>query len=287
MQVFFKLLYYLYSFEEKLKVMSVFIDFFKKNSVFRANELKDFLEGMGHKDLDKSTYVALTYHCKNGALIKIRSGLYAVNNAYLNQSINPLVIAGKATEDAIVAYHSALELHGIAYTNFNSHVFISDQKSREFDFQGQNFRSISNPLKHKEDVDYGVEQAIFNGVEIRRTNLARTVVDVLDRNDLSGGWEEVWRSLDMAVIFDAEFSVAYAIKLGRASLIAKLGYFFDQRPEHLKIDSNLIEKLLIHKPKNPYYMDRNMPKNTGVLIHKWALIVPRYLHEKAWEEPLH
>lgn len=265
--------------------MSIFLDFFKQNSVFRIGELKEYLKTYQHKNSENSAYVALAYHCKNGTLTKIRNGLYAVNNPYSRQGINPLVIAGKTVEWAVISYHTALESHGIAYTNFNSHFFISPKKSLSFDFQGQHFQWVLSPLNKDEDFDYGVEDFLLEGTEIKRTNLARTVVDVLDRNDLSGGWEEIWRSLSSIVTFDAAFSVDYAIKLGRSSVVAKLGYFLEQRPAHLAISSELIEKLLLHKPKQLYYLDRSLPKEKSVTIHQWSLVVPRYLHEKEWEEP--
>lgn len=40
-----------------------------------------------------------------------------------------------------------------------------------------------------------------SGVNIKVTSLARTIVDVLDRIDLAGGWEEVWRVLDTVTVF--------------------------------------------------------------------------------------
>lgn len=35
-----------------------------------------------------------------------------------SNAISSTLIASKATTDAIIAYHTALELHGIAYTTF-------------------------------------------------------------------------------------------------------------------------------------------------------------------------
>ena len=37
---------------------------------------------------------------------------------------------------------------------------------------------------------------------IKITSLERSIVDILDRPDLGGGWEEVWRSLDNVTLFD-------------------------------------------------------------------------------------
>ena len=43
---------------------------------------------------------------------------------------------------------------------------------------------------------FGVLTTERAGMSLRVTNLERTFVDVLDRPLFSGGWEEVWRSLE-------------------------------------------------------------------------------------------
>jgi predicted transcriptional regulator of viral defense system len=43
--------------------------------------------------------------------------------------------------------------------------------------------------------NYGVVRLDRSGMEVNVTSLERTMVDVLSRPDLSGDWEEIWRSL--------------------------------------------------------------------------------------------
>ena len=275
-------------FQEIFAIMIDHIAFFKQHLVFRFSEFKAHVRRHDPKASDKNCHMVLYYHCKNNTLMRIRKGLYAVNDEYNPKDVSPFIVAAKATEDAVVAYHTAMESHGIAYTSFNSHVFLTKQSTFTFDFQGQHYRAVSNPVAEDSLLyDLGVEGITVDGVEIRRTNLARTIVDVLDRSNLSGGWEEVWRSLDSIVSFDANFSVKYALALGKASVIAKLGYFFDQRPEHLLIDAAVVGKLLPYIPKQPYYIDRKLPKERRVFIKKWSLVIPSYLHNREWEEPEH
>ena len=265
------------------------IPFFKKHLVFRFSEFKAHVKHHDPKNSDKKCQMALYYHCKNNQLIRIRKGLYAVNDKYDPKDVSPLIVAGKTTEDAVIAYHTALESHRIAYSHFNRHIFLTKQSTFSFDFQGQSYRSVSPPVNKntEENADFGTELTTLDGVETIRTNLARTIVDVLDRSNLSGGWEEVWRSLDSVVSFDAEFSVKYALALGKASVIAKLGYFFDHRPGHLSIDASVTKSLMPHIPKQPYYIDRSLSKDKRVFIKKWSLVIPRYLHNREWEEPEH
>lgn len=68
--------------------------------------------------------------------------------------------------------------------------------------------------------------AYLSGVDLRVTSLERTLVDVLDRPDLSGSWEEIWRSLESIEFFDLDQVITYALLLGNATTAAKVGFFW-------------------------------------------------------------
>lgn len=262
-------------------------DFFKHHLVFRFNEFKQFMKDREQGVTEKNCYMTLYNYCKKGKLIHVRKGLYAVSadSPYQAAPINPFLIAGKSTDDAVLAYHTALESHGFAYTDFNEHIYLTAHYTNHFTFQNQRYRAIYRPLRKQKNEVGCIEVITLLGVDIRRTNLERTIVDVLDRPDISGGWEEVMRSLDRVTTFNVSRAVDYALSLNRASLVAKLGYFFDQRPDYLEIDLAIIERLLLHTPKRPYYIDRKTSVGQGTYIKKWQIIVPNYLHERQWEEP--
>lgn len=261
-------------------------DFFNTHPVFRFSELKQSLWEVGKEAKDKNCYMTLYNYCKKGRLTHIRKGLYVVNsdNLFQQVSVNPFMVAGKATEDAILAYHTALESHGLAYTDFNIHTYLTAHRTNDFVFQEQQYHGIYKPSLHQEDSKKQIEIFTMLGVKIRRTSLARTIVDVLDRPEISGGWEEVMRSLDRVVAFDPNQTIDYALSLEQASIAAKLGYFFDQRPDYLRIDAKVVERLLPYIPKQPYSIDRKL-EGKGIYIKKWGIIVPAYLHKRLWEEP--
>jgi predicted transcriptional regulator of viral defense system len=263
------------------------IDFFNTHLVFRFSELKQSLgQHPGEAVAEKNCYMTLYNYCKKGKLTHVRKGLYVVNSdsPFQVTPISPFMVAGKATDDAVLAYHTALESHGLAYTDFNVHVYLTAHRTNDFTFQDQRYRAIYQPSLRETSAQKEIETITMLGIKVRRTSLARTIVDVLDRPELSGGWEEVMRSLDRVVAFDPNQAVDYALSLGQASIAAKLGYFFDQRPDYLRIDTKIVERLLPHIPKQPYYIDRKTPSE-GVSIKKWGIIVPAYLHKRLWEEP--
>jgi predicted transcriptional regulator of viral defense system len=119
------------------------------------------------------------------------------------------------------------------------------------------------------------------GIDLRVTTAARTLVDVLDRPDLAGGWEEVWRSLEtLRVVDDAEV-LAYLRRLGNATTSAMVGFFLEQHPGLLDAAGETLTHLESLRPKGRQYLDR---KAGGRLAARWNLIVPESLWQRSWEE---
>jgi predicted transcriptional regulator of viral defense system len=71
---------------------------------------------------------------------------------------------------------------------------------------------------------FGVVSHKRSGVELRVTNLQKTFVDVLDRPDLTGRWEEIWRSLESVEFFDLDQVVECVLLLESATTAAKVGF---------------------------------------------------------------
>ncbi len=262
--------------------------FFETHPLFRYEEFAEF---MADKSIlrPESWQQQLQYHLKVGNLIHIRKFLYATKPTFISEKdfwLDPYLIASKASTDAIIAYHTALELHGIAYSTFEEFSYLTRKRSAIFTYKGQRFRPVILPISlvknHKEE--YCTEDIMRQGINIKLTNLERTVVDILDRPDLGGGWEEIWRSLDNIVNLDWEKFVEYTLQLNNATIVAKVGFFIDQRPMHLAVNKKFIEKLLPHIPSKPHYMNRNR-QGVGKYIDKWRLIVPIEIINRLWEEP--
>jgi hypothetical protein len=106
---------------------------------------------------------------------------------------------------------------------------LSAHAVHAFTFRGQRFRTTPFPrtARRGTPIDYGVLPQERQGVVIEVTTLERTLVDVLDRPDLAGGWEEVWRSLELVEFFEIGQAVDYALRLGNRTTNAKLGFFLE------------------------------------------------------------
>lgn len=262
--------------------------FFETHPVFRFEEFAQFMQVEG-SERAASWRQQLSYHHKAGKLIHIRKSLYAVKPVSSTEEdfwIDPYLIASKASTDAILSHHTALELHNLAYSTFEELTFLTSQGIKPFTYQNQRFRSICFPrvLVTQNQVNKNVELIQRQGLRIKITSLERTLVDILDRPDLAGGWEEVWRSLDHVVHFDPQKLIEYALMLNNATTIAKVGVFLEQRPAYLKVDSSYIDKLLPHIPKQKHYLNRSK-RTKSKYIKKWHLMVPQEIIERQWEEP--
>ncbi len=109
--------------------------------------------------------------------------------------------------------------------------------------------------------------------------------DVLDRPDLSGSWEEIWRSLESVGFFDLDKVVEYALLLGNATTGAKVGFFLEQHREPLMVEDRHLKALHDMCPRQPHYWDRSRRKS-GRLVSEWNLVVPREVLERAWGDVL-
>lgn len=258
--------------------------FFARNPVFRSTEFSAWRRS----SLPKADNALLAYHVRAGHLVRIRRGLYATVPPGFSPetaSVDPYLLASKLTEDALLAYHSALQLQGRAYALHQRVLFLTEHPIRPFEFRGMRFVAVSFPqaLLAAGQEHFAVETHRHAGGVVRTTNLERTMVDVLARPDLGGGWEEVWRSLESVEFFDLDQVVDYTLMLDSATTVAKVGFFLDQHRRELFVTEEHLARLERHVPAQPRYMDRRA-RTPGKRSTRWNLIVPPAIQNRLWEE---
>lgn len=262
-------------------------DFFRQNPVFRHKAFVAFLESGGSRN-PKTREALLAYHVNAGHLLRVRRGLYATVPPGIDPDslqVDPYLLGGQMTEDAVLGYHSALQFHGKAYSIHRRFPYLSRHDRRPFVFQGQEFIAVPFPkaLQASQAEEYAVETLSHAGGKVRVTALERTLVDVLVRPELGGGWEEVWRSLESVEYFNLDRSIDYVLLLRSATAAAKVGFFLEQHREELMVEEAHLDVLRKHVPKQPCYLERSR-RASGKLVPTWRLVVPPALLERTWEE---
>jgi predicted transcriptional regulator of viral defense system len=260
--------------------------FFTQHAVFSAAEF-----AQAYKGTASSRDSTLAYHEKHGHLLRVRRGLYVVippGTPPRRVAVDSYALTSRLTPDAILGYHTALAFHGKAYSVHQRFEYLTATAARPFRFRGQEFRPVQFPkaLREAGQTLWGVKTAERNGVDLRVTSLERAFVDVLDRPDLSGGWEEAWRSLASVEFFDLDRILEYTVLLGSATIAAKVGLFLSQHREKLNVEEFHLATLRKRKPRAPHYLAPAHRRHGGdvKLINEWNLIVPRAMVERAWEE---
>jgi len=262
--------------------------FFYEHPVFRHEEFAAWKAKKGEiKPVSVNT--ALRYYVKAGQIKPIRRKLYAVIPPIQTPDtvmIDPYLIASKATDDALLGYHTALELMGLAYSSFGQFTYITAQKSKPFEFQGQWFQSVATPiaLQKKQKALVGIDHISRQELSIAITNPARTFVDVLDRIELCGGWEEVCRSIQQFATLNIDEAIAYCLLRDNARLNATVGYFLSQRKGAFTVSEKQLKPLLNAVPKIPQYASKKNQEKFQ-LVKPWNILLPASVIDQTWEEP--
>jgi len=262
--------------------------FFYKHPVFRYETFVEFMKTRGIKD-SNTCRKSLQYHINAKNIVNIKKGLYGALNPMTDTPesyyVDPYLIAGTVTNDAVLAYHTALEIHDLAYTTFEAFTYLTHHKLKEFVHQGQKYKAFLHPaeLLKRSKEHFAIEVISRSGLELKVTSLERTIVDIIDRPELGGGWEEIWRSLEHLVTFNINKLIEYVLLLDNATTIAKAGFFLEKLPELYGVRKETIDELTKYTPKQPCYLERSKQEK-GKLIKKWNLIVPEQVLNQTWEE---
>lgn len=263
-------------------------DFFYRHPVFTYDEFGAFADRQKRRSV-RARQKLLSWYTKKGRILRVRRGLYCTVPPGVDPAkcpVDPLLVAAKLSKDAVLGYHTALEFKGKAHSVRQQFTYLTASKSsRPFSFRFFSFRAVLHPKRlrdsHSEGV--GVERADRSGVRLRVTSLERTLVDMLDRPELSGGWEEIWRSLGTVEYFDLDQVVEYALLLGNSTTMAKVGFFLERHREALMVEESHLQPLRERQPRQPHYMGRSVGKK-GRLVREWNLVVPNEILEQSWEE---
>ena len=187
--------------------------FFSAHPVFRRAE---YAAAIGRQADDRVVTAMLAQHLKAGNIRRIAREVFASVPKHADARTWPVdrfLAASRLRTGGVIAYHSALELHGCAYTEGHEMQVIAPGEPRLFEADGLACRFVRPPRGFSQP-DAGESDGVTTidrlGLMVKVTTLARTVADLFDRHDLAGGAEELFNSLDLVARIDASALVRHA-----------------------------------------------------------------------------
>ena len=105
------------------------LDFFARRSVFTSEEFTSLLDADGLRS-PRTREALLAHHVKSGRIYRVRRGLYvSVPFGFTSDTypVDPFILAGKMSSDAVLAYHTALQFFGKAHSVREEMIFLQRQ----------------------------------------------------------------------------------------------------------------------------------------------------------------
>ena len=255
-----------------------------RKHVVTSEELGEWAARVLGKDYKYLYTKYITRLLAQGKLVRVTRGMYSARNLfptspydYPDAPPNKHLVGSKLRERYYLGYHTALELHGCAYSVFyETHVVTLDEdKFRRFVHGPEAFRNVLS-------MDVGTEVVEVRVLDhaVRVSSPSRTFVECIRRWDLCGGLEEVLKSLDgLEGVTPEGLDNAIGI-YGYDILRRSVGFFLElmmaESPYYDHIPLDYIDSLRERVGDAPSYYIRGEP---SVLDQRWNLYVPEYIDE--------
>lgn len=238
----------------------------------------EFAAALDHAPGAATVTSLLGHHLRAGNIKRVSRKVFAAVPAHIPADrwvIDRFAAASKLRADGVLGYHSALELHGIAYSEFNEVQLVSAGRTElvRLPFEACRFVNPPKALAVAGKGDYLTVTIDRQGLPIRVTGVERTVVDVLHRPDVAGGVEEVLQSLGLVRYLDPAKVADYVALLDSRTLASVVGWWLEGRRSALGVSDDVLGRLRARLPRSKHYALGAKPGD-AVLIEPWRVLLP-------------
>jgi predicted transcriptional regulator of viral defense system len=184
------------------------------------------------------------------------------------------LVAAALRRDAVLAYHSALELLGLAHSVYRDVFYLTARPRKDVRLSGGRVRALQHPkvLRARGAEAFGVEARERAGVKIRVTGPERTLVDSFLLPRYAGGLDGVMGAARSVSSLDLDRLERYLALLDQRRAYAIMGFVLEQAAERLFVPGATLDRLAARRPTARIYLDRH--QRGGRLQARWNLIVP-------------
>jgi predicted transcriptional regulator of viral defense system len=259
--------------------------FFSAHPVFSRAE---YAAAVGRRPGDKVVTAMLAQHLQAGNIRRVARGVFASVPKHADAgkwSVDRFLAASRLRRGGVIAYHSALELHGCAYTEGHEVQVIARGEPGVFEAVGLTCRFVKPPrgfAQRNGTLADGVTVVDRLGLEVSVTTIERTIADLFDRYDLAGGAEELFNSLDLVARVDVAALIRYARALGNATAAGALGSWLEREQKRLGVPDTALEELRTMMPSQARYA-LGTKSGEGKTAKGWNVILPIDVIERRFE----
>ena len=254
--------------------------FFSAKPVFDRAE---YAAAVGRRPDDKVVTAMLTQHLQAGNIRRIARGVFASVPKHADAgkwSVDRFLAASRLRRGGVVAYHSALELHGCAYTDGHEVQVIAPGEPGVFEAADFACRFVKPPRGFAPPD--GVAAVDRLGLEVKVTTIERTIADLFDRYDLAGGMEELFNSLDLIARVDAAALARHVRSLGNATAAGALGYWLERERSRLGVPDAALDDIRKRAPRQVRYA-LGTKSGEGRTAKGWNVILAHEVIEHRFE----
>ena len=217
---------------------------------------------------------ALAYSVRRGKLIRIKKGLFCILPAGIPDSQKGYPFNGYLIVKALagkipyfISHYSAMHLHGMTGESIQT-IFISTAKQLRLP---PGIRISARFLTCPEKRIWGLEEKwVTHEEKIWVSDLERTLLDILDRPDLSGGMMEIVRGLWLIrTALKLPKLMKYARRYDSAAVLKRLGFLMEFLSLGKKEEIERIQKWVQASPS--YALLDPTLEPAGSYKHAWRL----------------
>jgi len=222
--------------------------------IFTTNELfQRFRERYDYGEFSE----ALSKLDKVGHIERVEKGKY-IKRGFNDQ----YVIGNYLTKDAVIAYWSALNLHGLT-EQFASTVFVQTTKKKQ---NKKIFNVEYKFVKVKPEKMIGVVNLGYGNHAFKVTDKEKTIVDCFDLPEYAGDFNWAMEAF-VKNRWSQDLLIKYCSAVGNNAAVKRMGYLADMN----KMAMSRFIRFALGIVNNTINLLNPLASNTGKIVTKWGL----------------
>lgn len=209
-------------------------------------------------------------YTQKGLIERIRRDLYVALDYKTKRPLaNRFAIASHISDNSYITHHSAFEYYGCANQVYYE-VYVSGGKPfTSFDYGSVTYKYVIP------SINLGI--SMDTRLDIRTTDVERTILDTIKNFDKIGGLEELLNCLSLIGSIDEKNLLNYLAEYHQIFLYQKAGYILSHFREQMNMHNSFFEICRNKITDTKRYLSSYLNKKELILDKNWNLFVPNDL----------